>query len=167
MTEANLSYQQTPTPTGQPDSPLSINGRFGRISFLAWLFITFIVVFTCLVVGFMVLIGAVSIPPEQSGLLTGLSIGSYLAFAVLFIAFFYFMFIFAIRRLHDVNQTGWLSLLTVVPVINLVFYLYLFFAKGTAGPNNYGPQRVTKSWETVLGWIYIVLIALTIIAYYI
>ena len=33
----------------------------------------------------------------------------------------YFSVIFLIRRLHDRNHNGWLSLLIFVPVVNLVF----------------------------------------------
>ena len=70
----------------------------------------------------------------------------------------FFSFIFAIRRLHDKNQSGWLSLIMLVPLINLFFFVYLSCAKGDAGTNNYGAPRVTKGWEKVLGWIYIILI---------
>ncbi len=38
--------------------------------------------------------------------------------------------IFLIRRLHDRNHNGWLSLLIFVPVVNLVFTLYLLLAPG-------------------------------------
>ena len=43
-----------------------------------------------------------------------------------------------IRRLHDIDKTAWLTLLVFVPVINFIFVLYLVFAKGTQGPNQYG-----------------------------
>ena len=43
-----------------------------------------------------------------------------------------------IRRLHDIDKTAWLTLLVFVPIINFIFVLYLFFAKGTQGPNQYG-----------------------------
>jgi len=40
------------------------------------------------------------------------------------------------KRLHDVGATGWYQLILLVPYINLGM-LFLFFAKGTPGPNKY------------------------------
>ena len=44
----------------------------------------------------------------------------------------------AIRRLHDTDLTAWHALILFVPFVNFFFMLYLFFAKGTQGPNQYG-----------------------------
>lgn len=45
----------------------------------------------------------------------------------------------AIRRLHDVEKSGWFLLLAIVPLAN--FYLiYLLVIEGTRGPNEYGPD---------------------------
>ena len=51
-----------------------------------------------------------------------------------------------VRRLHDLNHTGWFVLIPIfaifiVPIgliIVLIFWLYLFFAPGTVGYNRYG-----------------------------
>ena len=43
-----------------------------------------------------------------------------------------------IRRLHDLDKSGWFVLLSVIPVINVLFGLYLLFVKGTDGTNQYG-----------------------------
>ena len=45
------------------------------------------------------------------------------------------------RRLHDLNESGWYSLLTFVP-ISQFFILYLMFKKGTPGANKYGKPPV-------------------------
>ena len=50
-----------------------------------------------------------------------------------------FLIVFMIKRLHDLNWTGWLSLLYVIPLVNLIFAIILLFAPGNAGPNKYGP----------------------------
>ena len=47
-------------------------------------------------------------------------------FIILYIAVIYYSFIFSIRRLHDRNQTGWLSLLMLIPLFNLFFFIYFF-----------------------------------------
>lgn len=44
-----------------------------------------------------------------------------------------------IRRLHDLGLSGWLTLLEFVPVVNLGLSLYLLFAPGNEGANQYGP----------------------------
>ena len=43
-----------------------------------------------------------------------------------------------IRRLHDVNKSGWFVLLTFIPAVTPFFYLYLFLMPGTDGNNQYG-----------------------------
>lgn len=57
-----------------------------------------------------------------------------------------------IRRLHDLNMTGWLSLLILIPFLGLLFALYLLFAPGTAGANNYGEPVTTHSLGVTLGF---------------
>ena len=42
------------------------------------------------------------------------------------------------RRLHDIAQTGWISLLGFVPVINILLVIYLAFAKQVIDQNPYG-----------------------------
>jgi uncharacterized membrane protein YhaH (DUF805 family) len=38
-----------------------------------------------------------------------------------------------VRRLHDLGQSGWLAVLTVLPCVNLVFLVYLLAAPGHQG----------------------------------
>lgn len=52
-----------------------------------------------------------------------------------------------VRRLHDINQTGWIALglyiCTIIPIINLlaaVAQIVIGVLPGTAGPNKYGPD---------------------------
>lgn len=49
-----------------------------------------------------------------------------------------------IRRWHDLNKTGWLTLLNLIPYVNFAVGLYLLFAKGTTGPNQYGPDPLDR-----------------------
>lgn len=44
-----------------------------------------------------------------------------------------------IRRLHDLNMSGWFILVNFVPFINMLFSLYVLFMPGTATVNTYGP----------------------------
>ena len=51
----------------------------------------------------------------------------------------------------------WLPMLAV-----FAFFIYMTCFPGTKGENRFGPARVTPTWETVVGWIYIVLMILYI-----
>ena len=44
------------------------------------------------------------------------------------------------RRLHDLDRPGWFCIGMLIPFINMVLLVYLFFFKGTQGPNQYGPD---------------------------
>jgi uncharacterized membrane protein YhaH (DUF805 family) len=44
----------------------------------------------------------------------------------------------AVRRLHDVNKSGWFFFIVLVPIIGSIWLLVLFFSEGTKGKNNYG-----------------------------
>ena len=46
------------------------------------------------------------------------------------------IFMLTIQRCHDFNTTGWLSILVLVPLVNLIFW----FIPGTDGENNYGAR---------------------------
>ena len=47
----------------------------------------------------------------------------------------------AIRRMHDVDKSGWWLLLTLVPLANF-YIIYLVIIKGTEGENRFGPAVV-------------------------
>lgn len=50
-----------------------------------------------------------------------------------------------IKRLHDMDFTGWYVLLLLIPLANFAIWLMLFFKEGTFGPNSYGddPKGLT------------------------
>ncbi|NNH34350.1 DUF805 domain-containing protein [Acinetobacter sp. NIPH 2377] len=142
------------------ESALSPSGRFGRLSYLGW----------NMLMSFSILIIIGIIAAFSPGLLadpttmTGSSMLATVLIGIAYIVLLYFSFVFTIRRLHDRNHIGWLSLLILVPGINLVFILYLIFAKGDDRSNQYGPRRNTKGWEKVLAWIYILIFPLAFLA---
>lgn len=45
-----------------------------------------------------------------------------------------------VRRLHDINASGWWFALSLVPIANFVLGVTLLFMKGTEGENRYGPD---------------------------
>lgn len=44
----------------------------------------------------------------------------------------------AIRRLHDVNKSGWMYLLVLLPIIGWIWLFVLSVSNGTVGENKYG-----------------------------
>ena len=52
----------------------------------------------------------------------------------------------SIRRLHDLNKSGWFMLLSLVPLVNVIFWLYILFAPGTTGWNDYGADPLANEY---------------------
>lgn len=55
----------------------------------------------------------------------------------------------AIRRLHDCGRTGWLVLLSPVPLVGFGLGLYLLFNPGDPLPNRFGPPPGTTDPEAM------------------
>ena len=51
----------------------------------------------------------------------------------------FFSFSLAVRRSHDLGQSGWMALLMFVPVANIIYTLCLLFVKGNNNANQFGP----------------------------
>jgi hypothetical protein len=71
----------------------------------------------------------------------------------------------AVRRLNDLNRTGWMALLFLVPLVNFVFMIYMMAASGTQGSNEYGPApSANTTWVLVGAWAWVAVFGLSIIA---
>lgn len=150
-----MTTPSTPLPDSI-DSPFKAKGRFGRLSFAAWSLVT-----TLAIIGILIVISVVfGVLASDSNAIQ--LFGSLLLIAV-YVVFLVFSLIFIIRRLHDRNHSGWFSILFFIPIINLIFIIYLLCAKGDVENNRFGAPRATPSWERIMGWIYIVLMPIVII----
>ena len=49
---------------------------------------------------------------------------------VLILVGIYTVIVAYIRRWHDLGKSGWFTLLILVPIVNVVMFLYLLFAPG-------------------------------------
>ncbi|HHL18735.1 MAG TPA: DUF805 domain-containing protein [Thiothrix sp.] len=152
---------------GQNDtsSPFSPSGRFGRYSYLAWNFVINIVLM--IVVGAVLAIAGATTDllamtdPNQAMNFYASGIG-FVVIAIMLISFV-ITIIFFVRRLHDINMSGWWSLLSIIPLVNIIFGIFVLVKKGTEGANNFGPERVTPTWEKIVGIISLIIIVLYII----
>lgn len=110
---------------------LSFKSRAGRLRYLArvsLLTMALYAVFGALAAG---LIGQGPPAAEDSPI--------FGAYTVAFVVSTLFGLMFAIQRLHDLNRSGWMAVLLIVPLVNGVVGLYLMLAAGTEGANDYGP----------------------------
>lgn len=45
-----------------------------------------------------------------------------------------------IRRLHDLDKSGWWVLIGLIPLIGAIVLIVFFVSEGTRGPNRFGPD---------------------------
>ncbi|MDX1350013.1 MAG: DUF805 domain-containing protein [Putridiphycobacter sp.] len=50
-----------------------------------------------------------------------------------------------VRRLHDVNKSGWMLLIAFIPLIGAIWLIVLFATEGDSGSNQYGSDPKTGS----------------------
>ncbi len=50
----------------------------------------------------------------------------------------------AIRRMHDLNKSGWWVLMTFFPLVGTLLIIIAFCVKGTIGDNQYGPDPLIR-----------------------
>ncbi len=50
-----------------------------------------------------------------------------------------------VRRLHDIDRTGWWYLLALVPVIGWLVLIFFYIQPGTPGENRFGPDPMAGS----------------------
>ena len=43
-----------------------------------------------------------------------------------------------VRRLHDVEKSGWFFLIVLIPIVGILYLIYLFIQEGNVGENIYG-----------------------------
>jgi len=73
-----------------------------------------------------------------------------------YVAMIYVNFMLSIKRSHDFDVTGWLSLLIFVPLLNLLFV----FVPGTDGPNRFGNKTAPNGHAGVIVIVAVLGIAL-------
>ncbi|MBZ5488987.1 DUF805 domain-containing protein [Halomonas aquamarina] len=72
--------------------------------------------------------------------------------------------VLTIRRLNDLNATGWAVIVALVPMINLIFTLFLVFGPGSKGENRYGRPPVPNGRNVHLALTSMILFSLLMFA---
>ncbi|MEQ1880244.1 MAG: DUF805 domain-containing protein [Burkholderiales bacterium] len=113
---------------------LSARGRLGRVRYIGYS------------IGLTLLV-AMLVGGLGGGLATAVGPGVAMAVAGIgYIFMFVVMFLLTIQRAHDFNTTGWLSLLSLIPLVNFIFW----FVPGTEGENRFGKQTPPNSVGAML-----------------
>jgi uncharacterized membrane protein YhaH (DUF805 family) len=112
----------------------SAKGRIGRVRYIGYS------VGLTMLVGFVLgIIGAVV------GKFAGKDMAT-LAMVAAYAAIFVIVVLLTIQRAHDFNASGWLAILAIVPLVNLIFW----FIPGTDGENRFGLKTPPNGTGAVL-----------------
>lgn len=124
----------------QPVRLFAVSGRIGRVRYIAYLMGLY-VLFAILGFAAAALAGPIA--------------------TLLWVAYVVLAFMLTIQRCHDFDSTGWLAILSLVPLVNLVFW----FIPGSDGRNRWGPPTPPNSaLSMVLVWILPLLALVGIVA---
>ena len=69
--------------------------------------------------------------------------------AIVGLVFFIPMIAVEVRRLHDIDKSGWWLLISLVPLLGAILLLVWFCKSGTAGPNRFGDDPKGASAEVL------------------
>ncbi len=132
---ADMSTQGDSSQTYQP-RVFDMKGRIGRVRYIAYsMGVSMVLLFVLAIVAGLLIA------------MTGAGEGAIMLVTVLvYIPLIIVAFMMAIRRVHDMGHSGWMSLLILVPIANL----WLLFAPGTQGANEYGPAPVKNTTGVIL-----------------
>ncbi|GAB1268607.1 hypothetical protein NBRC116493_18600 [Aurantivibrio infirmus] len=118
---------------------LSLSGRIGRLRYIAYGAALNLIYYGATMVisfiaGFLGVFGGNGEPSTAFVAAVGL------VFILGIIPIMIFGWGYMVRRLNDMNMSGWLSLLMIIPFVNLILAIMLLFFPGTKSTNDYGPQ---------------------------
>ena len=119
----------------------ALQGRIGRRTyFWRMLFIFIGILVAAMLIGLWYGTTLATVLPKGADLESiGEAAGSHISLLVGFLSL-PFIVIQDTKRLHDLNMSGWNQLFFCIPLIGWIFRLYVFFRRGTNGPNGYGQQ---------------------------
>lgn len=111
--------------------PFGIQGRIGRLRYLAWSLALIAAGF-----GLFLIAGLVFAISAVFGSILGVVFG---------VGFLIVATQIGVQRLHDMGWSGWFMLLNLVPVVGTVFPFALLLVASNEGANKYGPPQPPNS----------------------
>lgn len=151
---ATVSDQFADGETYQPKMTSS-SGRIGRLRYIGYTMALYLLVSLAGGILLAVIVAMFGASPLLADIFAGLISLGALAFGL----------IQAKRRFQDLNRSGKLMWLMLLPIVNFVVGLYLIFAPGSEGINDYGPAPAKNSrWMWLLALIPVFIFVLGILA---
>ncbi|HRK56447.1 MAG TPA: DUF805 domain-containing protein [Burkholderiaceae bacterium] len=121
--------------TAEPSQPVGLwtaRGRVGRLRLLAFNSAAYLI--------FWLLMGLTAgVTVAFVGGRDAVGVGAFIIMLAMGAVFFVFSALQLIKRCHDLNWSGWLWLLAILPIVNLIFVLMLLLIPGKKTANRYGP----------------------------
>ncbi len=131
----------------------SSSGRIGRVQYLAYSVVISLICGSLFGLG-VAIFSAFNLSSDSAIFIPIVMITLFLPWLV------YWSFVYPIRRLHDLGHTGWLILINFIPLVNLLFSLYLTFAPGEKTSNEYGAMPSPNKWYH---WVLAILFPILVI----
>lgn len=128
----------------QPVKLFTAKGRIGRLRYLAFTMIAYLLFVVGVIVLNLLFEAMVSSNPISLGT-TGVALLGYVIFVALL----------TIQRSHDMGWSGWTAILAFIPFVGLIW----LFGSGTAGNNRYGAPTPPNTWLVVIGGLVFPIIA--------
>ena len=136
----------------------AINGRIGRLRYLAYGMLATMV--SVVIIG----IAAAILIPIFASSTGGLETAGVLLVLVFYLPLLIFSIILMKRRLNDLDKSGWWQLLIFIPIVGIIFGLYVLLWPGTKGSNNYGLQPEKNSPLLIIAGLIVPLFLIGILA---
>jgi uncharacterized membrane protein YhaH (DUF805 family) len=127
---ASVADPQAPSAGFAPARIWTLEGRIGRLRLIAYGIGGVFLLNLCF--GILAALAAFAGAKSLMGIVMVLS---YIGYAAMYI-------LLAVRRAHDLDWSGYLGLLAIVPLVNLVFV----FLPGSKGANRYGLPPPPNGW---------------------
>ena len=126
----------------------TLRGRASRSEY--WFFCLYLLILCFVLVTIMVFM-SINLQDDDSGLVPSLMGIIILLSSITLAMHIVPMFCVTVRRLHDSNMPGWFILLSIIPVGNLVLFIFMLLPS-TPGDNPYGPnphdeEKKEYEWE--------------------
>ena len=118
--------------------PFGIEGRIGRLRYLAWSLVMMAVALVILGIGASVIFILGSSTSLLSVVATIVGLLAVIAMVVVSIQI-------GVKRLHDIGWSGWLLLVSLVPLVGSVFSIIMLVVPGSTGANRFGPPPPPNS----------------------
>ncbi|MET3497138.1 DUF805 domain-containing protein [Variovorax boronicumulans] len=136
----------------QPVKLWSAKGRIGRVRFLAYSFYSYLI-FIMAAIALGVVIGLAGVGKSE-GAVT-------LVTMVIAIPYLVFYVLIGIQRSHDMDWSGWMLFLALIPFVALIWV----FKPGTKGSNRFGAPPPPNTLSVNIGaWLLPIIVGLGIVA---